>query len=168
MASRARVCARILAIWLALTPAAALAAPPVLTQVVPQSYGYDLVGSGFGTDKSKVQVFEGSTQLPGATIELVANDRIKVRSKPAGTIQHKVRVGGQDSPAVSFTHSGAPPAGAPRTLTLPPLQATGHRPEAAPPRTLTLSPLRATGHRAEAAPARTLTLSPLSAEGYRP
>jgi hypothetical protein len=156
-------------VWLVGTlPGSALAAPPVLTQVVPQSYGYDLVGTGFGTDKTKVQVFEDTVQIPGSVIESVTNDRLKVRSKPKGIVRHKVRVSGQDSAPVSFTHTAAPAPSRRRTLTLPPLQATGHRPEAAPPRALTLSPLSATGHRPEAVPARILTLSPLSAEGYRP
>lgn len=78
-------------------------APPALTRIVPTSYGYDLIGTGFGLDKNKVQIFEGATQLTGSAVVSLAGDKIAVQSKPSGSVQHKVVVAGQSS-GLSFTH----------------------------------------------------------------
>jgi hypothetical protein len=80
-------------------------APPTLKRVELTADGYVLVGAGFATDKGKVQVFEGATPVPSASVVSVANDRIVVRSKPAGTVQHKVVVSGRASAVVSFSHA---------------------------------------------------------------
>ena len=77
MAGRTRLVASILVILLGIIPGIALAAPPTLTQVVPQSYGYDLVGTEFGTSKSAVRVFEGSAQVAAGLIDSVAPGRIR-------------------------------------------------------------------------------------------
>lgn len=100
---------------LPLTVGAAPASAPVLSRVVSTDEGYALVGSGFGTNKDQVQVFEGATQVPARAVVSVANDRIVVRSKPAGTIEHKVVVGRQASQVVRFTHGSAAATG-PRPL----------------------------------------------------
>ena len=81
-------------------------APPALARVVPTSYGYDLIGTGFGIDKSKVQIFEGSAQLAASAVISLAGDKIAVQSKPSGSIQHKVVVAGQSS-GLSFTHAAS-------------------------------------------------------------
>ena len=84
--------------------AGAAAAPPILTRVEPTADGYALVGMGFGTDRSKVQVFEGATPVAPAAIASLTNDRIAVRSKPVGKVAHKVVVGGQASRVVVYNH----------------------------------------------------------------
>lgn len=83
-------------------PLVVLPAAPVLSRVERTPDGYALVGRGFGTDRSRLQVFEGNAQI--GTIVSLANDRIVVRSQPSGTTQHRVVVGGLPSATLSFTH----------------------------------------------------------------
>ncbi len=92
---------------------AALAAP-VIGKVEPTADGYALVGKGFGTDSKRVEVFEWKTQVPASAITFLANDRIVVRSRATGTVEHRVVVGGQASQVVTFEHRAAPPARADR------------------------------------------------------
>ncbi len=76
---------------------------PILSRVESTTDGYALVGSGFGTDRNQVQVFEDSTQVPAASVVSVANDRIVVRSRPTRTVEIKVVVGRLASGVVRFT-----------------------------------------------------------------
>ncbi len=94
--------------------APAAAAAPVIGKVEPTADGYALVGRGFGTESKRVEVFEGKTQLPASAITSVANDRIVVRSRATGKIEHRVVVGGLASQAVTFEHRAAPVASAAR------------------------------------------------------
>ena len=87
-------------------PLLLLSAAPVLARVEPTADGYALVGKGFGTNRSRLQVFEGSTQV--GTLVSLADDRIVVRSRPSGVVQHRVVVGGLPSATVVFTHRTAP------------------------------------------------------------
>jgi len=87
-------------------PLLLLPAAPVLARVEPTADGYALVGKGFGTNRSRLQVFEGSTQV--GTLVSLADDRIVVRSRPSGVVQHRVVVGGLPSATVVFTHRTAP------------------------------------------------------------
>ena len=89
-------------VFLGITAGAALA-QPTLSRVKQTDEGYELVGSGFGKDKARVQVFEGATQVAATAIVSVADDLIVVRSKPTGEVQLKVKVGGRESGPVSFT-----------------------------------------------------------------
>ncbi len=66
--------------------------------------GYALIGSGFGLDKTKIQVFEGRFALPPSALVSNTNERIIVRSKPSGIIQHSVVVSGRASNALMWTH----------------------------------------------------------------
>jgi hypothetical protein len=88
-------------------PLVFLPAAPVLSRVERTTGGYALVGTGFGTDRSRVQVFEGSAQV--GTLTSLAYNRIEVRSQPSGTTQHRVVVGGLPSATLSFTHPVAVP-----------------------------------------------------------
>lgn len=83
-------------------------APPTVTRVELTADGYVLVGTGFGTDRTKVQVFEGAATVPATSLVSVANDRIVVRSKPTGPVQHKVVVAGRASGVISVTHAAEP------------------------------------------------------------
>jgi hypothetical protein len=83
-------------------PLVFLPAAPVLSRVERTPDGYALVGRGFGTDRSRLQVFEGNAQI--GTIVSLAADRVVVRSQPSGTTQHRVVVGGLPSATLSFTH----------------------------------------------------------------
>ena len=86
--------------------ASAASAQPSQLRVKPTADGYEIAGKGFGKDKAKVQVFEGMTQVPAASIISVTDDLIVVRSKPSGMIQHRVTIGNQAA-TVSFTHIAA-------------------------------------------------------------
>lgn len=156
-------------------------APLALTRVVPTSYGYDLIGTGFGIDKNKLQIFEGVTQLTGSAVISLAGDKIAVQSKPSGSVLHKIVVAGQSS-GLSYTHPVAskPPAPsdkpdaatvtsatAPRRLALGSLSASGHRAETGSAKRVALGTLSASGHRDSIAPAKRLSLGALSAEGWK-
>ncbi|HEV8585697.1 MAG TPA: hypothetical protein VGT02_12070 [Methylomirabilota bacterium] len=81
-------------------------APPVLLRVEPGTDGYALVGRNFGADPAKVVVYEGFSRVSTFAMTLTP-DRISVRSRPTGTVQHRVEVAGASSGTLSFTHPGA-------------------------------------------------------------
>ena len=84
-------------------PANAMLAPR-LTRLETMDDCYTLTGSGFGSDKSQVRVFEGRMALPPSAIVSVADDRIVARSRPAGIVQHSVTVSGRASNALIWSH----------------------------------------------------------------
>jgi hypothetical protein len=151
-------------------------AQPTLSKVEPTADGYVLAGKGFGGDRARVQVLENGAALPAAAVVSLTDERILVRSRPAGRVEHRVVVAGRASAGVTFGHQSAAKPGAtsratavaPKTLTLPTVSATGRRPEARPPKSLTLGTVSATGYRPEPQPPKTLTLGTVSATGYRP
>ncbi|HEV8583454.1 MAG TPA: hypothetical protein VGT02_00635 [Methylomirabilota bacterium] len=83
-------------------------AEPMLSRLDPTADGYALVGRGFGTDKDKLRVFEGDTEI--YAVLSLTDSRITMKSKPSGTVQHKVQVGSQTSNIITFTHPVAPAA----------------------------------------------------------
>ena len=89
-------------------------AQPAQLRVKPTADGYEIAGKGFGKDKAKVQVFEGMTPVPAASIVSVTDDLIVVRSKVSGMIQHRVVIGNQTA-SVNFTHPATQPATKPVT-----------------------------------------------------
>jgi len=86
---------------------------PALTGVEPTADGYVLVGRGFGTDASKVQVIQGHLRLHVSAVASVSDNRITLRLgesvRPRGATEHKVRVAGQESNVISYTHTPPPP-----------------------------------------------------------
>ena len=154
----------------------ALAQPSQL-RVKPTADGYEIAGKGFGKDKAKVQVFEGMTQVPAASIISVTDDLIVVRSKASGMIQHRVVIGNQTG-SVNFTHPAVQPAAKPAIAA----DATAKPGALLPPplpsltQTITTSPVSLTGNRGQAATApppplpsltQTITTSPVSLTGNR-
>jgi hypothetical protein len=81
------------------------AAPPVLTGVRPTPDGYTLVGSGFGSDATRVAVYEGFSRV-STFATTVTPTSITVRSRPTGSIQHRVEVGGVSSAPLTFAFPG--------------------------------------------------------------
>jgi hypothetical protein len=86
--------------------AARPAVAPVLTRLDRTADGYVLVGRGFGTDRSKVVVWEGGVRVSDFAVVGVAPDRITVRSRPTGSVMHRVEVAGVASGSLGVSHSG--------------------------------------------------------------
>lgn len=81
------------------------AAAPTIGRVERTADGYMLLGSGFGTDRGAIKVFEGDAEVTDR-VTWVAPTVIAVRSRPAGTVKHKVVVG-QQSSELTATHAAA-------------------------------------------------------------
>ena len=151
------------------------AAPPVLSRAERTAEGYALIGRGFGVDQSKVQVFEGDTPVPPAAIISLTDDRIVVRSRVTGTVQHKVDVGGLASQAITGNYPAVPAISGPAGIAPTPPTRAGSRapapattlsatPAAAPgtgPKNITTPPLALTGQRVN------MTTGPLTLTGLR-
>ncbi len=120
------------------------AEPPVLSRAERTAEGYALIGSRFGTDLSKVQVFEGEAPVPASAIVSMADDRILVRSKVTGTVQHKVVVGGLSSQAITGNYPPVPAISGPAGIAPTPPTRAGSRPPA-PATTLSAPPGAAPG-----------------------
>lgn len=98
----------LLAPVLVLLAVQAAAAAPTISCVQLTADGYRLEGSGFGTDKTKVRVFENNRRVD--PVPPVTDKRIDVRSRPTGTVQVYVEkeVGKEKferSSVVSFTYA---------------------------------------------------------------
>ncbi len=151
------------------------AEPPVLSRAERTAEGYGLIGRGFGTDQSKVQVFEGDAPVPASAIVSMADDRILVRSRVTGTIQHKIVVGGLSSQAITGNYPALPAISGPAGIAPTPPTRAGSRapapattlsapPAAAPgagPKHITTPPLTLTGQRVN------MTTGPLTLTGLR-
>lgn len=84
--------------------------PPQVFGVQRTPDGYALTGRGFGTDKARLQVFEGLTPVRPDAILSVADNRVVVRSNASGMVQHRVVAAGQQSNPFPFFHPQAPRA----------------------------------------------------------
>lgn len=82
-----------------------LSGGPVLSSAETTADGYILVGSGFGRDASLVKIFEGKIELPPSAVIAVSGDRITVRSRSRGLIEHAVMVDGQKTAVLAVTHA---------------------------------------------------------------
>lgn len=81
------------------------ATPPVLLRVEPTSDGYALVGRSFGSDPTRVIAYEGNARVSSFAMT-VTPERITVRSRPSGLIQHRVEVAGASSGVISASYPG--------------------------------------------------------------
>ncbi len=81
---------------------------PVLQRLdrSPDGSGYTLVGANFGSDRSRVAVYEGGARVSDFAVVSVAPNQITVRSRPTGQIAHRVEVGGVASASLSINHPG--------------------------------------------------------------
>lgn len=85
---------------------------PTITRVQGASVigqGYVIVGTNFGLDRARVQVFENDTPAPANLIILWSPESVQVTRNLDGTFTHKVVVDGRTSNVVTHTHVPPPP-----------------------------------------------------------
>jgi hypothetical protein len=79
---------------------------PVLLRVERAPDGYVLIGRGFGADAGALKILEGSRELPRSAIVSITPDRIVVRSRVVGSVQHRVILSGRASAVITLDHGG--------------------------------------------------------------
>ena len=79
-----------------------LAPPPTIAAISRSDLGYVIVGTGFGTDRSRLSIAEDARVVPTASIVTLTNNRIDVRSTPTSDVAIRVSVAGKTSNAVQF------------------------------------------------------------------